>query len=247
LAWLRQAVESWRPEGILFAGGVLHPARRNAPRTATEWGMTSEDALFLERFLETLGLLGVFSVVIPGRVDTPLEHFLRLGMHAEMEFPSVHLAHATLVERDGIAVCGMGGCIHDWTVGEMDTDSRAVAEYHLRPLWTAKQPRTILMLANPLTGPLGGDEGSTVTDILIDSYHPSLCVVGGPSQRRGAQGFASTLVINPGHLADGWAAWLDWNRAADQQVEFLNLRDLEGPGMGGEMDIRDRRSLVNRG
>jgi hypothetical protein len=31
---------------------------------------------------------------------------------------------------------------------------------------------------------------------------------------------ASTLIVNPGHLADGSAAWLDWSRG--DEVEFLD-------------------------
>jgi Icc-related predicted phosphoesterase len=239
LAWLRQVVERRRPDGILFAGGVLDTARRYAPRDGTAWGLTREDAGFLEQFLEALGRLGVFSALIPGPMDTPLEDFLRMGMHAEIEFPGVHLVHATLVERGDIAVCGVGGVICEGSACELDTCSRTLAEYYLRPLWTAKQPHRILLLATPPKGPLGGEEGTTVMADLIDSYHPSLCVVAGPSGRRGTQRIAHTLVINPGYLAEGWAAWLDWNRAAEEQVEFLNLRALEPAGVAAEVGVGD--------
>jgi hypothetical protein len=226
LDWLRQVVAKRRPDGILFAGGVLDPARHYAPQTTTEWGLTAEDARFLEQFFETLGHLSLFSAVIPGPVDTPLEDFLRMGMHAELEFPGVHLAHATLVEKGDIAVCGLGGGIADGPSMDPTTCSRTLAEYHLRSLWTAKQPHKILLLATPPIGPLGGEQGGAVINDLIDSYHPSLCVVAGPSERRGTQRIASTLVINPGHLAESWAAWLDWNRPTDECVEFLNIPDV---------------------
>jgi len=48
-----------------------------------------------------------------------------------------------------------------------------------------------------------------------------LCVVAGRTERRGVQRIASTLVVNPGCLADGSAAWLDWNQRSGDQVEFL--------------------------
>jgi Icc-related predicted phosphoesterase len=226
LDWLRQVVARRRPDGVLFAGGVLDTARHYAPRTTTEWGLTDEDARFLEQFFETLGHLGVFSAVIPGPVDTPVEDFLRIGMHAELEYPGVHLAHATLVEKGDIAVSGMGGCISEGAATDPTMCSRTLAEYHLRSLATAKQPRKILLLATPPIGLLGGKEGSSVINDFIDSYHPSLCVVGGPSGRRGTQRIASTLVLNPGHLAESWAAWLDWNRPVEERVEFLNVPDL---------------------
>jgi Icc-related predicted phosphoesterase len=56
---------------------------------------------------------------------------------------------------------------------------------------------------------------------IIDSLRPSLSVVGGPTERRGVQRIASTLVVNPGCLADGSAAFLDWDRSGDDPVEFM--------------------------
>ena len=62
---------------------------------------------------------------------------------------------------------------------------------------------------------------------LIDWLRPSLCVVAGPTERRGLQRIASTLIVNPGRLADGSAAWLDWDRSGDDQVEFCTT-DAQG-------------------
>jgi len=70
---------------------------------------------------------------------------------------------------------------------------------------------------------LGGPEGNALVGDIIDSYHPSLCVVAGPSMCQGTQRIANTLVINPGQLADGCAALLNWNQTVGEQVEFLNL------------------------
>lgn len=239
LEWLRHAVSRRQPDGILFAGGVLDTARHYVPKATSEWGLTREDAVFIEHFFETLGQLGVFAAVIPGPVDTPVEDFLRMGMHAEIDYPNVHVVHATLVEKGDIAVTGVGGCISENSVTDPATCSRTFAEYCLRSLWTARQPHKILLLANPPTGPLGGDKGSALTGDLVDSYHPRLCVVGGSSERRGTQHVASTLVLNPGHLAEGWAAMLDWNRAADDQVEFLNLRNLEVARVTADIGVGD--------
>lgn len=230
LQWLRKAVEVRRPDGILFAGGVLDSGRSYAARDGTCWGMTPDDAVFVERFLEELGSMGeppVFSAVIPGPLDTPLTDFLRMGMHAEQEFPNVHLVHGCLTTEHDMAVCGMGGVLCDGLTCENGACSRTLVEYHLRPLWTAKQPQRILLLPTPPTGNLGGHAGSSMIGELIDSYHPTLCVVGGPSESRGSQRVAGTLVVNPGQLADGWAAFLDLRLPADEQVELLNLRALE--------------------
>ena len=222
---LSRAVSASQPDGVLFAGGVLSPKRQFSARSSTFWGMTSEDLRFVECFFEALGQLGVFSAVIPGPEDTPLEEFLRIGMHAEIEFPGVHLVHVTPLEQGDLAVCGLGGLVSGNGCHEADHTPRLLAEYHLRRLWSAKQPHRVLLLPTPPTGKLGGDQGSTFTAELIDSYHPSLCVTSGSSDRRGIEHVGETLVVNPGALADGWAALLDWEYPADSRVEFLNLHD----------------------
>jgi Icc-related predicted phosphoesterase len=239
LSWLRRAVEVRPPDGVLFAGGVLAAPRHYAARQGTAWGLTHEDGLLIEQFFETLGRLGVFCAVIPGPADTPLEDFLRMGMHAEIESPGVHLAHATVIEKGDMAVCGLGGNVSEANATDPDMCSRTLAEYYLRPLWTAKQPHKVLLLSAPPPGPLGGDHGSKFTADLIDSYHPNLCVVAGPSEQRGSQRFARTLVINPGRLADGWAAWLDWNRPVDEQVEVLDLRHPDPTAVPEETGVGD--------
>jgi hypothetical protein len=236
---LRHLVQVRQPEGVLFAGGVVGGLRQYAVRGNTPWGLTREDALFIERFFETLGDLGVFAAVIPGPADTPLEEFLRMGMHAEVDFPGVHLVHATLVQKGDVAVCGIGGRIGNGAVVDRDSFPRTLAEYHLRPLLAARQPHRILLLSVPPTGPLGGDEGTPLIGDLIDSHHPSLCVVGGSDACRGCQRLARTLVVNPGSLAEGSAAWLDWGRPAAEAVEFLDVRHPGVSGTTAELGVCD--------
>jgi Icc-related predicted phosphoesterase len=237
LEWLRRAVEVRRPDGVLFAGGVLSGVRQHAA-PATPWGLAREEALFIERFFEALGELGVFCAVIPGPGDTPLIDFLRMGMRAELESPGVHIVHATLVAEGDVAVCGMGGPVGG-SNGADDGNSRTLVEYHLRPLWAARQPQRVLLLASPPTGPLGGEAGSSLIADLIDSYHPSLCVVGGLNGRRGSRRMASTLVVNPGHLAEGWAVWLDRGRPGADAVEFVNLHAPEAAGIVADLGVCD--------
>ncbi len=227
--WLQQAVARQRPDGILFAGGILDSQREFGSRTSP-WSLTLADARFIKEFLALVGGLRVFSAVIPGLPGEPLEEFIQLGMQAELTFPTVHVAHATLIEGPGLAICGIGGPLAEKELLGIDSTSRTMAEYALRPLWTAKQPRKVLLLASPPPGPLGGPEAVPLVGELIDSYHPDLCVVRGSSQWRGSQRIGHTLVVNPGCLADGWAVWLDWSRPASDQVQFVNLRQLTAAG-----------------
>jgi hypothetical protein len=102
-------------------------------------------------------------------------------------------------------------------------NSRPAAEYYLRTLWQAEQPLKFLLLSVAPPGQLGGEAGNRICGEFIDSYHPSLCVVVGQTEKRGFQQTAHTLAINPGRLADGSLAWLDRSRIRNEQVELLRL------------------------
>jgi Icc-related predicted phosphoesterase len=222
LQWLRRLVQERKPDALLFAGGILG-ARREAAHGASLWSLALKEAQFAEEFFATLGDLAVFSAVIPGPGGQPLEEFLRLGMWAELTYPNVHIAHATLVAEDGVALCGIGGSMAETVLIGIDSYSRVTAEFFLRSLWRARQPCKILLLASPPPGALGGVEGEPLVGDLIDDYHPDLCVVAGSDARRGSERIGNTLVVNPGCLADGHAAWLDWSRPVCDQVEMLEL------------------------
>jgi hypothetical protein len=217
---LRRFAAQRRPEAVLFAGGILGPERRVVPR-ASLWGLTPEDEQFVHEFFDALGGLGVFCAVIPGPNFQPLDEFCRLAMAGELAFPNVHVSHATLVEEGDVAVCGLGVVIAEEALMREDCYSRIRAHYFLRPLRTSTKPRKVLLLPEPPPGALGGPGGNVVIGEIIDGLRPSLCVVAGPTERRGVQRIASTLVVNPGCLADGSAAWLDWSHRSDDQVEFL--------------------------
>jgi len=224
--WLRKAVAKWRPDAILFAGGITGATRPNGGGP-TPWSLTLEDRRFAGEFFSTLGGFSVFTAIIPGPKGEPLDEFLRLGMQAELTHPTLHIVHATLIEQDDLAVCGIGGVMAENAVLGLDSYSRTTVEYFLRPLWKAKQPRKILLLAAPPTGWLGGIDGLPLVGELIDSFHPDLCVVAGSSERRGAERWGHTLVVNPGCLVDGCLACVDWSRAAGEEVKFANFRELE--------------------
>jgi hypothetical protein len=184
--------------------------------------MRRDEALFVERFFETLGKLQVWSAVIPGAFDTPLEEFLQLGMHAEVEFPGVHVVHATLVAEGDVAVTGLGGWVSEGPVCEIEPCSRTMANYYLRALSSARQPHRMLLLTRPPSGQPGG---SVLTGELIDSLRPSVCVVGDGSGDASIQRVAHSLVVAPGFLSHGRAAWLDWRRPPTERIELMKLAE----------------------
>jgi hypothetical protein len=163
--------------------------------------------------------------MVPGVAEVPVREFLRVARDAEVEHPNVHVAHATPFEQGDVAICGIGG---ELTEAEDRTDERLcyardTAAYFLRSLWQAEQPHKVLLVSVAPPGPLGGKDGNRICGDFIDSYHPSLCVAAGTTEQRGVQQIAHTLVVNPGRLADGSVAWLDWSRPRDEQVELLRV------------------------
>jgi hypothetical protein len=176
IARLERVAAARHPDGILFAGGILAPARECAVRS-TPWCLTTADARFIEDGFAALGRLKVFSAVIPGPAGEPMDEFYRLAMAAELTFPNVHVVHATLVEKEDVAVCGIGGTIAEGPLLGAETYTRTTVEYQLRPLWRSKKPRKVLLLAAAPSGSLGSRDDKTLVWELIDSFHPDLCAV----------------------------------------------------------------------
>jgi len=243
LSWLQQIVDQRRPDALLFAGGIL-PRRRLSSDGGPPWGMTLAEGQFVKEFFTTLGKLNVFTAVIPGPAADHHEEFFRLALQAEMAFPTVHITHATIVEEGSMAVCGLGGVLAEQEVLGQDSYSRPTAEYLLRCLARSNRPCKVLLLPAPPPGRLGGREGEPLIGDLIDSFHPTLCVVAGPSQCRGSEHIGHTLVVNPGCLADGSAAWLSWGHGEKKKVEFLDLGTEAARKPPSQQDIQRRAYLL---
>src|SRR6185369_15788477 len=137
------------------------------------------------------------------------------------------VVHCTPIEQGDVAVVGLGASITDYTATDIGYYSRSLADYYLRSLWTTSKPRTVLLLPESPQSWRGEVEDRRLADALMATYHPAVCVLGRSSGKRGVERIADTLVINPGLLSEGSAAWLDWDRPACEQVEFL---DLQGTG-----------------
>ncbi|GBD36813.1 hypothetical protein HRbin36_01941 [bacterium HR36] len=218
---LKKAAKELHADAVVFTGGVVDEALRDRSNEG-------ELLRLWENFFDAIGSIaegGVLTAVLPGPADAPLRHFLRLGMYEEGEHPKLHLIHATLLEDTDVALCGVGGAIteHEELSETRVRISRNLAEYYLRKLWESDQSRKILVLSQPPTGQLGGNAGNPIVGEFLDSYHPTLCLVGGATEHRGWQRVAKTLVINPGRLADNSVAWYDASKPSDQQVDLLYL------------------------
>ncbi|GIW42055.1 MAG: hypothetical protein KatS3mg076_2632 [Candidatus Binatia bacterium] len=207
---LREAEER-KAESLLFAGGILDS--KLAPE---------ERASFLVSFFEALGKTSRFSAVIPGPGDGPLREFLRAGLNAENTFAHVFLAHASAIPHGDTVVGGLGGELSESEDRDSDPirHSRVTSQYFLRGLLYADKPIKVLMLSDPPPGPLADGAGSPLAEELVHTLHPELCVVAGTRSHRGTQVVGDTLVVNPGKLCEGSAAWLE---RVPGEVEWIDL------------------------
>ncbi len=219
---LCELVQQRHPDAILFAGGLFEPVPAQESLVAAA-ERRHRDTQLLERFFAGLGALKTVAAVIPGPHDTPLRAFLMAGMHARSQSPGVHLVHCTLVTWHDVVISGVGG---ELTHAEDSGDpvvrcSRTTADYFLQAFAAAGESEKILLLGAAPKGSLGGESGNTLSGEMIDSFHPRLSIVAGPNDERGVERFARTTVVNPGALSEGAAAWIDWNREVDDQVELI--------------------------
>ena len=222
---LEPVIAERKPEALLFAGGVNC---EKCVSSAKKPDLTSQQAERYEKWFEWLGKQEIPAAVIPGPYEVPLEAYLRAGMGAEVDYPNVHLVEGTLWEVGDTAVCGAGGTLTEDTTSEYPEVrlSRTMAEYALRMLGRSDRSIKVMLLSTPPTGKLGGECGSKIAGELIDSLHPHLAIVSGPSAHRGMERVAHTWIVNPGRLADGHAAWIDWTRPAEERVELIEVPSL---------------------
>ncbi len=224
VAQLTRLAQERRTDAILFAGGLFEPTPPHESLTAVV-ERRHHDTRLLEQFFAALGELKSVAAVIPGAHDAPLRTFLMAGMNARSQWQGVHLVHCMLITARDIVISGVGG---ELTRAEDGGDpvvrcSRTTAEYFLQAFEAAAESEKVLLLASPPKGALGGEAGNELVSELIDSYHPKLCVAAGPSANRGVERIAHTTIVNPGRMADGFAAWIDWGRDVDNQVELIEL------------------------
>ncbi len=224
LAHLQELAQHRKPDAVLFAGGLFEPTAKQESLTAAA-ERRHRDTQLLERFFAALGDLKSVAAVIPGPHDAPLRAFLMAGMNARAQSQGAHLVHCTLVTARDIVISGIGG---ELTQAEDTGDlvircSRTTAEYFLQAFDAADESEKVLLLASPPKGNLGGNGGSEMVGEIIDGHHPKLCVVAGATDNAGVERVAHTTTVNPGRLNNGFAAWIDWTREVEDQVELIKL------------------------
>jgi Icc-related predicted phosphoesterase len=187
-----------------------------------------KDIQLYAQFYQLLGALKLPVYVVPGHLDAPERIFLQASLDRETIAPEIALVHRSFAFAGrNFVVAGFGGRLTD---GERETTW--VLEY---PAWEAEfsfdflnrldQDR-IMLFHTPPTGTeldLQQDRhiGAPVVNTLIKAYHPKLVVCGHALDGQGKAWIGSSLVVNPGPLAEGYYALIDLR---DEKVYFGDVR-----------------------
>ncbi len=236
---LSEVVNNARVQAVLFSGNVLRAEARQA-----EWERAKaenrlprldqpevvrerrDDAESITRFFQSLDRLGVPVFIVPGRNDAPERFFLQAAFNSEIVEKHIHLVHRSFAPLGrGFVVAGFGG-----EVTATDRDHEFFLRY---PGWEAQfsldflrhleQVKLFVAHTAPAT-PFEGEHqanGHEAIRHIIKTYNPYLAVCSRPGGEKGKVVVGSTLVVSPGHLANGDYAIID---VEEKSVSFGNLR-----------------------
>ncbi|GIW45999.1 MAG: hypothetical protein KatS3mg077_3281 [Candidatus Binatia bacterium] len=236
---LEEVVKNTRAKAVLFSGNVLRAEARQAEweRAKAEGRLPlldqpevvrerRDDAESIMKFFRSLDRLGVPVFLVPGRNDAPERFFLQAAFNSEIVEKNIHMVHRSFAPLGrGFVVAGFGG-----EVTSNDRDHEFFLRY---PGWEAEfsldflrhlEQVKILLTHTAPAAPLEGEHkanGHEAISHILKTYSPHLAVCSRPDGQKGKVVIGTTLVVSPGHLANGDYAIVD---VEDKEVSFGDLR-----------------------
>ena len=238
---LAEVCQSAAIDAVVFAGNIVDGGVRvpeweaerprglspDEARLATQL-QEREDIRLYTRYLAILGELDVPCYLVPGHLDVPERLFLKASLNHEAVAPSVAPVHRSFAPMERtFVVAGFGG--------RLTKDKREMLWTVEYPSWEAElgldfarrlDQERILLFHMPPTGTdldLRHDDhiGAPVVNTLIKTYRPKFVFCGHAPDGQGKALIGTSLVVNPGPLADGYYAILD---TEEEKVYFGNVR-----------------------
>ncbi|MBR9679771.1 MAG: YfcE family phosphodiesterase [Candidatus Altiarchaeota archaeon] len=130
--------------------------------------------------------------------------------------------HNSSVELGELKIIGFEGA--QW----VDTDSGVFMKYDPVHNKLFSEKKIILLTHVPPfdtradTVWSGHHVGSPFLRTLVEEYQPALLVCGHIHEGLGLDKIGKTVVLNPGAVCDGYAAWIDWS--AKPKISLLKLK-----------------------
>lgn len=236
---VEEVVRNARLQGVLFTGNILGAEARQAEweRARAEGRKAQldhpevvrarrDDAESVTRFFRSLDRLGIPVFVVPGRNDAPERFFLQAASNSEVVDPHIRMVHRSFAPLGrGFVVAGFGGEI---TANERDHEfflryPRWEAEFSLDFLRHLEQVKILLTHTPPAAsfGEEGKGDGHEAISHILKSYNPHVAVCSRASGEKCKVVVGKTLVVSPGHLANGDYAIIDLE---EKSVAFGDLR-----------------------
>ena len=195
---------------------------RNSTDVVTE---AVEDLRQYKLFSARVDSLGIPVLVIPGHLDAPEERYFLFMQQSAFLSDNIILLHENIHKVGAYIFTGFGGQITD-----QDKEDYFLLQYPRREcLFGTRRmhflnPPRILVFHTPPISTLdvadGAHLGHAFVNEIVQAVSPSFLFCGHVTQAYGVEEIGSTLVVNPGSLADGHYALLN---TKDRSVQLLTL------------------------
>ncbi len=184
-----------------------------------------EDLRLYKGFCAQLDSLGIPILVVPGHLDAPEERYFLFMQQAAFLSDNIILLHENITKVGAYVFTGFGG-----EITEQEKEDyfflrypRQECIFGTRRMHFLNPPRILLFHTPPvcrldLDG--GLHRGSPFVNDIIHTVSPSFLFCGHVTSAAGSEILGSTLVVNPGALADGRFAVID---TKERTAELLSL------------------------
>lgn len=195
---------------------------RNRTEVVTE---AVEDLRLYKQFSALVDSLGIPVLLVPGHLDAPEERYFLFMQQSAFQSDNLILLHENIYKVGAYIFTGFGGQITD-----QEKEDYFLLQYPRREcLFGTRRmhflnPPRILIFHTPPVSTLDMDQGAhkghAFVNEIISAVSPSFLFCGHVTQSPGSEEIGSTLVVNPGALADGRYALLN---TKDRSVQLLTL------------------------
>lgn len=186
------------------------------------------DTEFLQQFILALADTQKTVYAIPGNTDAPEPTYFKTIYNYAHIYPNLKPAHELMFREDQFMVAGFGG---DITYNDDNRElvlqySKTWVEFALRRLEFFPGEKVLMFHTPPVCrlDLMNGDHcGVLLINELIERISPKLVLCGKARSGQGVVRMGPAHVVNPGNLADGHYAVIDY---PSFEVSFKNLSAL---------------------
>lgn len=184
-----------------------------------------EDLRVYKKFCALVDSLGVPVLLIPGHLDAPEERYFLFMQQASFVSDNIVLLQENIAKVGPYIFTGFGGKISEQAKEDyfLLQYPRSECRFGTRRMHFLNPPRILLFHSPPVSRldlAQGVHHGSRFVNDVIAAVSPSFLFCGHVPEAFGVETIGSTVVVNPGALADGRFAMVNTN---DRSATLLTL------------------------